>query len=149
MDVAVRFYREAFSDEPTLADDLTSWTRYNGCCSAVLAAAGHGHDAAKLDDRARTDLRSQALEWLRADLALWNKQAQNPKPPGPSRVRNALRHWRKDPDLASVRDPKALAKLPESEQEAWRTLWSDVEDLLRKASVPAKRREESQPGGSK
>jgi hypothetical protein len=38
-----------------------------------------------------------------------------------------------DPDLAGVRDPQPLAKLPEPEQEACRKLWADVEGLLKKA----------------
>jgi len=48
--------------------------------SAALAAAGQGEDAAKLDDKERTRLRKQALDWLRADLALRRKQP----PPRPA-----------------------------------------------------------------
>jgi hypothetical protein len=33
-----------------------------------------------------------------------------------------------------VRDAKALAKLPAEEQEAWRILWADVAELLKKAA---------------
>jgi hypothetical protein len=43
----------------------------------------------------------------------------------------ALRHWQTDPDLAGVRDKEALAALPEAEQEAWRKLWADMEELLK------------------
>jgi hypothetical protein len=46
-----------------------------------------------------------------------------------------LRHWRSDPDLLSLRDPKELAKLPEPEQQSWRKLWSDVNELLKQASA--------------
>ena len=42
-------------------------------------------------------------------------------------------HWQTNPDLAGERDKKALATLPESEREAWRKLWVDVEELLKKA----------------
>jgi hypothetical protein len=31
-----------------------------------------------------------------------------------------------------VRDKEPLAKLPEAEQEVWRKLWADVEELLKK-----------------
>ena len=41
---------------------------------------------------------------------------------------------RKDPDLAGIRDEAALVKLPEEEQKAFRTLWAEVEALLKKAS---------------
>jgi hypothetical protein len=32
-----------------------------------------------------------------------------------------------------VRDPDALARLPEAERAAWQALWADVEALLKKA----------------
>jgi hypothetical protein len=41
---------------------------------------------------------------------------------------------RKDPDLAAVRDPAALAKLPEAKSVAWRNLWAQVDALLARAS---------------
>jgi hypothetical protein len=44
-----------------------------------------------------------------------------------------LRHWKANPDLSGVRDPDALAKLPDQEQQAWRSFWSEVDALLRKA----------------
>ena len=34
--------------------------------------------------------------------------------------------------LAGVRDPEALAKLPDEEAEAWRVLWTEVRALLQK-----------------
>ena len=46
-------------------------------------------------------------------------------------VARVLAHWRQDPDLAGVRDPEHLAKLPGEEQQAWRALWEAV-DALRK-----------------
>ena len=43
--------RPAFAADPNLADDPGSRHRYNAACSAALAAAGQGEDAAKLDDK--------------------------------------------------------------------------------------------------
>jgi hypothetical protein len=34
--------------------------------------------------------------------------------------------WQTDPALASVRDPEALAKLPDTEREPWQRYWADV-----------------------
>ena len=45
-------------------------------------------------------------------------------------MRNTVLDWQKDPDLAAVRDPAALSKLPEAEQVAWRNLWAQVDTLL-------------------
>jgi hypothetical protein len=39
------------------------------------------------------------------------------------------------PDLAGIRDEHELAKLPEPEQAALRSLWADVEALRKKAEA--------------
>jgi hypothetical protein len=38
-----------------------------------------------------------------------------------------MQHWLADNDLAGVRDPGGLAKLPEGERQDWQKLWADVE----------------------
>jgi hypothetical protein len=38
----------------------------------------------------------------------------------------------KDPDLASVRDAAAVAKLPEERRKQWNKLWADVAAVLKK-----------------
>ena len=43
---AARLYADAFAAEPKLAADLQQQHRYNAACSAALAAAGEGEDAA-------------------------------------------------------------------------------------------------------
>ena len=40
-----------------------------------------------------------------------------------------MRHWLKDEDLAGVRDPESLSKLPEAERKDWQMLWEEVEAL--------------------
>jgi hypothetical protein len=50
-----------------------------------------------------------------------------------TQVQKTLAHWQQDQDLAGVRDQDALAKLPEAERKAWRKLWTDVADLLKKS----------------
>ena len=50
-----------------------------------------------------------------------------------------LGHWKVDMNMAGVRDPEALAKLPEPERKEWQSLWSDVDSLLERAQGhPAK-----------
>jgi tetratricopeptide (TPR) repeat protein len=136
---AVRFCGEAFASEPKLADDLQRQRRSKAACYAILAATGQGNDAAKLDDNERTHLRQQAIEWLQADHDLHKKLAASDKPADRTFVANTLNHWQADPALASVRDPAALAKLPEAEQKRWRQLWDDVAALLKQAGEPAKK----------
>jgi hypothetical protein len=52
---------------------------------------------------------------------------------GRSRLTRVLSHWRKDADLAGLRDQSALAKLSAQEQKAFAQLWADVAATLKKA----------------
>jgi len=128
---AARFFTEAFAADAKLAEGLATARRYDAACYAALAAAGRGEDAATLDEKERARLRQQALDWLRADLALRQKQLQSFWPGEANKARVALRHWQQDPDLAAVRDQAALAKLPAQERESCRKLWADVAALLK------------------
>jgi hypothetical protein len=121
---------EVFAARPEWASPLRGDHRYNAARSAVLAASGRGDGAAKRDPEARARWRSQALDWLRADLAVWTTQADAKTPKERERVQRELRHWRGNPDLASVRGAEALAALPEAERAGWRALWREVDALL-------------------
>src|SRR5262249_36562881 len=50
---AARFFAAAFTTEPTRADDLRLPHRYTAACSAALAGAGQGNDAANLPEQER------------------------------------------------------------------------------------------------
>jgi serine/threonine-protein kinase len=136
---AARLYADAFAADPRLADDPKAGHRYNAACSAALAAAGQGKEAAKVDDAAKAKLRGQALDWLKADLTLRTKQLKTGKPADRAAVQEALRYWQKDTDLASIRDAAALAKLPAEERKACEKLWADVAALLNKAQTPTRK----------
>jgi serine/threonine protein kinase/Flp pilus assembly protein TadD len=128
-----RFYREAFTAVPQLAEDQERNHRYDAACAAALAGSGRGEDAAQLDEQKRASWRRQALEWLGADLIHWARQVKNPSPQSRLAVQRALAHWQLDRDLAGVRGAAALAKLPPAERQAWHQFWAEVEDTLAKA----------------
>jgi Flp pilus assembly protein TadD len=131
---AAHFYAEAFAAEPKLADDLGTGNRYNAACAGALAACGKGKDAEKLDDRQRVHLRRQALDWLEADLAAWRGYLEkDPELVGPAVLRQ-MRHWQGDADFAALRDPDALAGLPEVERGQWQMFWQEVEELGQRAA---------------
>jgi Flp pilus assembly protein TadD/tRNA A-37 threonylcarbamoyl transferase component Bud32 len=135
---AARFYAEALAAKPKLADDLKAAHRYNAARCAALAGCGQGKDADTLDDKEKTWLRRQALDWLRADLAAWTKRAQSHQPADRAVVRQALRHWKADADRAGVRGD-ALVRLPEAEWVPWMKLWTDVDALLAAVSAPERK----------
>jgi tetratricopeptide (TPR) repeat protein len=135
---AAGLYAAAFAADPKLADDLKTGHRYNAACDAALADAGQGADAAKLDDKERTRLRQQALDWLKADLAARRNRLDSGPPQGRPAIVKTLRHRQQDPDLAGIRDAASLAKLPAEEQKAFNQLWNDVAVLLKKAEEKPK-----------
>ncbi len=124
---AVRFYAEAFAADPKLVD--VDQSAYYAACAAALAAAGKDQDAVMPDEQQQSRLRQQALDWLRAGLAAWQKRRQS-QPQAQSETRRELERWRRNTDLAGVRDPEALGKLPEAERQAWQKLWAEVDQLL-------------------
>src|SRR5262249_33100192 len=73
---SARFYAEAFAHDAKLAADLQQQHRYNAACAAALAGCGQGEDARALPDKVALRLRRQALDWLKADLAVYAKLAE-------------------------------------------------------------------------
>jgi hypothetical protein len=128
---AARLWGEAFAADPAEADDLKAAHRYNAACAAALAGSGQGVDAPDEED-ARAAQRRQALDWLRADLALRVKQFDAGEV-GQAEALRALRHWRQEKDFAGVRDADALGALPVEERADWKALWSEVDSLLGRA----------------
>jgi tetratricopeptide (TPR) repeat protein len=134
---AARLYADAFTLKPDLAEDLRTGNRYYGACSAALAGCGRGSDAAELGDTERSHWRAQALQWLRADLDARAKQLESGLAADRAEVQDRLAQWQKNPDLAGLRDPDALAKLSPAERQECRALWNDLDALLKRAR-PAK-----------
>jgi tetratricopeptide (TPR) repeat protein len=123
-----------FAGQSRPTDDAGAGHRYNAACCAALAAAVQAEDPGPMPDKVVLMLRllrQQALQWLNADLALYQKQAERDNAAAKQAVWEQLRRWRQEPDLASVRD-EALGKLPEDERQPWRQLWEDVDALLRR-----------------
>ncbi|MAD79765.1 MAG: hypothetical protein CMJ50_02815 [Planctomycetaceae bacterium] len=141
---AAGFFRRAFADKPELAHSPNG---YNAACTAALASSGQGNDAADLSEEEKVRWREQALEWLKLDLAHWTKQLDNPKNQtrkSRAAVQKTLLHWRRDPDLASVRDKTARDKLPEKERQAWNELWTELEKTITKGVVTSMPRDQKQ-----
>jgi serine/threonine-protein kinase len=143
---STRLFARAFAADPALAEDAIalravrdvddaalSSPRYIAACAAALAGVGHGADAPPPDADARAGRRAQALGWLRADLTAWSRALGDETPEARALVQRWMTHWKRDADLAGVRDPRALSGLPDEERDAWRALWGDVDALLKAA----------------
>jgi tetratricopeptide (TPR) repeat protein len=130
---AVRLYTDSLRTEPDLALDPAKETRSTAAGYAALSATGKDKEAASLDEPERARLRTLALGWLRDDLAAWQKRLDAGKPTDRIFVARTMRLWQTHPDLASVRDVDAIARLPETERALWQKLWQDANALLKRA----------------
>jgi serine/threonine-protein kinase len=131
---SARVWAEALEADPKGAESRQTQHAYNAACEAALAGSGQGEDKPPPNDAERAKFRGQALLWLTAELAAWSRVLDAGAPEMKARVAPTLKHWKVDTDLAGIRDPKSLSKLPEAEQKSWRTLWADVDALLTRAS---------------
>ena len=107
--------------------------RYLAARFALSCAEGKGADAPPPAERPA--YRQQALDHLTAVLATMRKRAASDRTPVAYAIKDrTFVHWRMkawlvDEDLASVRDPRAVGRLPPDERDAWTRLWADVRDL--------------------
>jgi hypothetical protein len=136
--VAARWYADVFTAEPRLLTDSPTPHRYHAACAAVLTGCGQGRDAVDLDEKTRVNFRRQALDWLQAELEAERRLLEQK----PETVAHDLQDWLWDLHLAGVRDPDALARLPEPERQAWHQLWAYVTQTLAQAvrRVPSAQR---------
>jgi hypothetical protein len=82
-------------------------------------------------EAARARFRQQAWALLRAEVATQTRQLSSASPAEAAAARQVLEAFYDLPGLASVRNPAALASLPEPERQEWQAFWQDVEGLLR------------------
>ena len=125
---AARFYHMAFRTSPLLGNVYTG-DRYHAARCAALAACGQGIDAPAAEQD-RVALRGATMIFLDGDLNIWKQHLKSPLPEDRLHARNALGEWLNDPDLAGLRDPDGLAKLPDRERIAWLQFWGNVKAVL-------------------
>jgi serine/threonine-protein kinase len=148
---AATILADAFAADPSLADRLTAQCSalasrandsYNrtqslknaprllAARSAALAGSGICEDRAKPNEADRQHWREQSRRWLEEDLDAWTHSSIiDPVVATDVRTR-MLTLWQSDPDLAPVRDPEALAKLPPNERANWGAFWKKVMALI-------------------
>src|SRR5262249_51162759 len=128
--LATRILAEALASDPMLGESRRTQLRYKAARAAALAAAGQAVDEPPLDEAAKTKLRGQALDWLKAELTAWSKLFDSGPPQDRASVVAKLSDWQHDTALAGIRDAAALAKLPPDEQREWQALWARVPELV-------------------
>lgn len=91
--------------------------------AAIQAATSDG-----LEHGERAAYRSQALAWMRDELAVHQKLRKGSETDRGALL-DAVQRWRRSVTMASVRDEAELAKLDADEAAAWRAFWADVRRL--------------------
>jgi eukaryotic-like serine/threonine-protein kinase len=127
---AAQLLTEAFAANQALADNLDQGHRHQAARLAAQSAAGTGADENAPDAAERTRWRRQAIDWLRADLALLAKEKATASPARRVAIDETIRRWQEDPELTSIRDSERIRSLPTQEQEECQQFWSDVAAFL-------------------
>ena len=83
---------------------------------------------------ARARFRQEARALLRAEVAAQAQRLASASPAEAAAARQVLEAICGLPVLAGVRDPAALADLPEPERQAWQQVWQEVEELLQRSN---------------
>jgi tetratricopeptide (TPR) repeat protein len=110
---ATRLYVDAFSATKGHYDYEADRQFFKAVRCAVLAGCSQGLDDPPPDAGTREGFRRQALAWLKLKSASTSS--------GDEAAR-----WKGEPDLAGVRDPEGLAKLPETERAEWKEFWATL-----------------------
>jgi eukaryotic-like serine/threonine-protein kinase len=126
---AAEIYAEVLSADTRLAADVFGETRYRAACTAAAAGSGRGRDAGRLDEVERARWRQQARDWLRADLEELRRLSKSASKGLPGFLRDTLKHWTTDLDLAGLRDPNTCQGLLPEEQKAFRDLCDQLRIL--------------------
>ncbi|MGH7134140.1 MAG: tetratricopeptide repeat protein, partial [Pirellulales bacterium] len=113
----------AIQEQPDLAADPRTYLRYNAACLAINCADGLGANAPPEDERPA--YRKQALDFLTTELSAIRELADK----DPAQGHRLMQVWLADKDLASVRDPTTVERLPSDERDAWNSLWTAVRTL--------------------
>jgi hypothetical protein len=129
---AARFAKQAYTQAPELLENVTVGRRYYlGVLSAARAGCGEGKDDAAPTEAERTQFREQARLWFQDELAVWKRRFAAGPASAKMHVRDLVEVARKNTvSLRGFIDPARVAKLPETEQAAWRAIWAEVDALL-------------------
>ncbi|MBI1324761.1 protein kinase [bacterium] len=104
----------------------------------ALAAAGQGKNETPVNDATKSKLRRKALDWLQAELAASSRQLEAGPAQDLPAIAVSLQFWKKDSDLAVIRETDSLARLPADEQKLWHKFWAQVDSLLNRLPTPDK-----------
>jgi serine/threonine-protein kinase len=107
--------------------------RYRAASCSALAGCGLGKDGYKLSEAERTHWRKQARAWLQADLVEWTKMLDSDSPVAQNVAKRMLTNWEADPDLAGLRELRALDELSPDERKDCLALWQAVASPLKRA----------------
>ncbi len=140
---AARLFQRGCQESAAPSLDVRSQDRFEAISAALHVGCGLDQKAKGLAETERARWRKQALEWLRLDLKGWTDLLADSGPRNRTIAMQRLNVWKCHVDLAAVREPAALAKLPPSERESWQAFWAEVDAALRTKPKPVPR--ESEP----
>jgi serine/threonine-protein kinase len=131
-----RLYADAFAVAPQVAMQIGAAHRHAAMRAAASVGSGDCDDCGNLSDDDRKRWRKQVYDWVRLDLSVGGKMIESGHAASRHSAWTALTRGLADPEFASLREPKALARLSVEERDEWIALWKEVETMHIRASSP-------------
>ena len=122
--VAAKLYALTFEHEATESQSIEA-NRLEAVHSAVSAAAG---ESAR--EPAATIWRELAVGWFEEELHAAVETIGTGTAVERAEAFQLVDSWLTDPELATVREPRSLARLPVGEREPWLVFWNEVRRVL-------------------
>ena len=131
-------YAAAFAADPTLAERLATGLRYRAARAAAVAGCG-GADGAGLSEQEACAMAATSAVVAPGRCGRLGERARDQSGGGSRQGGAHLASWRADPDLAGLRDPRALDALPEAERRECLAIWGDLTARVGRSSRTAAR----------
>jgi len=119
---AAQLLEAAFDADPALAGEPVPYYQvWHYATYLVIPALAIGYGELGSDDGERQHWRRKALEWMRADLDLWQLRGDDPR---------MLRQWLRNSVYGLARCASNLERMPTEERRAWEDIWDEVRARL-------------------
>ena len=133
---AARYFSEAVAADPGLANGASAFSSlYEYACFETSAGCQPSGGGNSLVAKEHGDMRADGLKHLQGVMTAWHAMLALNNKTTNALIQGIMKRWLMEPRLSGLRDPDALAKLPDAERLGWEKLWKEVAELERLAAA--------------
>jgi eukaryotic-like serine/threonine-protein kinase len=133
----VEVFTDAVAAEPTFIQSRSMNPAFVLASASCALALCYGSDArADISEGDRSRLRSLACGWLSEELAMQLRFERPKHSESRGWLQRELLEWKRDPGLASLRDPAILRTLTPQQRDESAAFWQSVDDAIARLKDP-------------